>query len=419
MRILLVTLAALLLFVLTLAEILWWAQPVAAFFGRRIQWDAGDFATLYCAGRLVVTGHSHKLFDLDALTAIRRADTSVPSPDKISYLNPPFFAAVLAPFALLPFGLAYQVWIGISVALIAATCCMVWRITSSLPKWQRGLLIFAFVASYPVTFALRLGQFSMILLASWTLAYVLLRRGRDRAAGVALAALLIKPELLIPVAAFLFWKKRYAVFITLAPLTVVAVAASFAVAGPAEGLHYPLFILDNARNSAHGTRTDLMFGWNGLLSAFVGPKHPLTATLLSAPMVALTLAATAMVWRGQLCPEGRHFPRQWLLLTLATVLVDPNFFLQDIVIVAPAAFALLSQTEGRGRAAMGAAVAVGWVLFGLGFQPTLRWHINLVAIYMVAGFAALVLQAAREPSALRAVVKPAQFPGLEGGSKVA
>ena len=64
---------------------------------------------------------------------------------------------------------------------------------------------------------LQLGQFSMILLVSWLSSYVLLRDGRDRAAGVALAPLLIKPELLLPVAALLLWKRRSGAFATLLP----------------------------------------------------------------------------------------------------------------------------------------------------------------------------------------------------------
>lgn len=392
---------ALCLAVATLAACIWWAQVAAVFLGRRsLGLDAVDFTTLYAAGRLVVTGHAHGLFDPDALLAIRRADTPQGETVHLAYLNPPFFAALIAPIALMPFARAYQVWTGVNIALLCAACWMVWLATPALPRWQRALLIVAFITSYPVTLVLRLGQFSMILLVSWTAAYILLRAGRDRAAGVALALLLIKPELLIPVSLILVWKRRFEVFTTLAPLAIVAVAASFAVVGPAQALHYPGFILHNAGDASNGTRPNFMFGWNGLLGAFLGAGHPLVTTLLSMPLALLTLAAAARIWRGELESHAPKFAYQWLILTLATVLADPNFFLQDIVIVVPAVCVVFGQTRGSARPAMALVVIVGWVLLGLGVDPGVRWHVNLVSISMVAGVVALALRETDLPARL-------------------
>src|SRR3990172_531118 len=191
--------------------LLWWAQPIAAFLGRREPWDAVDFATLYSAADAVLRGDGHLLYSPDALLNVQDAAVGRADGEPLAYLNPPFFA--------------------------------------------------------------------LLLVLSWAAAYLFLKRGADRKAGVALAGLLIKPELLIPVSIYLLWTKRTGVFETLLPLTLTAVAVSFLLTRIEAGLAYPEFILSNANNAGRGTRLDLMFGWNGLLGGFLGNQHSLLTTL--------------------------------------------------------------------------------------------------------------------------------------------
>jgi uncharacterized membrane protein len=386
-----------------------WAQVAAVLLGRRNLWDAGDFATLYSAAQLVGTGHAHGLYHIDTITSVRIHYTSVQGADRIAYLNPPFFAAALAPLTLLSFSRAYQVWVGINLAFTLATCWMIWRTMAPLPRWQRAILAAALLTAYPLTLALRLGQFSAILMTSWTAAYLFLREGRDRAAGVAFAALVIKPELLIPAAGFLLWKRRCAVFSTLVPVAAVAVVASFAVVGPSEGLHYPVFIVQNARNSGNGTLTQLMFGWNGWLGAFLGREQPLRTTLLSLPLTGATLGAVAYMWRGSLRVQSASFPNRWLALTLATLLADPNLFLQDMIIVIPPACALFAASEGRVRTAVGGALGLGWMLSAFGLDPGSLWHFNVLTTELAACLALLIWYD-RRSSLAAAVGAPAQSP---------
>lgn len=374
----------------TLSVSMSWAQVAAVFLGRRDLWDAGDFATLYAAAQLVATGQAHGLYDLDVLSPVRMGYTDVPGADRIAYLNPPFFAAALAPLSWFSFGRAYQIWTGVSVAFVAATAWLIWPTTPTLSRWQRAALILGLVTAYPLALALRLGQFSTILMLSWAAAYALLRTGRERAAGAALSLLLIKPELLIPVAAFLWWKRRYAVLSTLLPLTAIAVLASLAIVGPTGVVEYPVFVVENARRSENGTMTTFMFGWNGWFGALLGKEQPLRATLISLPFVAATITGAILAWRGPLWTDGDQFPRKWLALTLATVLVDPNLFLQDTVIIVPAVYAAIGTSSGRTQRILTGALVLGWIAAGFGLSPGSKWHFNLLSTELIVGLIALV-----------------------------
>ena len=86
-------------------------------------------------------------------------------------------------------------------------------------------------------------------------------------AGLWLAPLLLKPELLLPIAGLLAWKRRRAVFVTLVPITCLAVAASVAIVGVQEALRYPSYVRGISVHGGIGTFTPGMYGWNGLLGA--------------------------------------------------------------------------------------------------------------------------------------------------------
>jgi hypothetical protein len=358
----------------------WWAQPAEAFFGRRSAWwDAEDFAVFYGAGKLVAAGQPHMLYTLSAYTETQRAALDTHQNVTLGYYNPPFFSLIFAPLSWLSFDRAFQVWTAINLALLALNCWLLWHVAAPLGRGWRLVLIAGFVTLYPVTFILRLGQFSFILMASWSAAYLLLRRGRDRAAGFALLPLLIKPEMLIPITIFLVWKRRVDVLKTLLPASALIIVGSIAMIGPMTAWDYPFYLHDSALDG-----TGNMYGWNGLLSSVRDPGNPGTQTALALPLSLLTLGAVALAWRGPLDTIGERFPMQWLLLLCATMLTDMHFYLQDVVILVPAAFAVHASLRGWQRDVSGVALTFGWLILGLGSTPNVNWHLNFFATYVVA-----------------------------------
>ena len=370
-------------------------QTLFAFFGdESLLWFHQDFPALYAAAQMVAGGSGRLLYDTAALAdaEIAAAGQPVGGTGVLAYFNPPFFAALLAPLSWLPLDRAYQAWTLFGATLLAIDAWLLWRIAAPLPRRWRIALVAGFATLYPVAYGLQLGQFSLVLVTSWAAAYLLLRARREAWAGVALAPLLIKPELIVPVAAYLLWKRRWRVFSTLAPLTLAAVVAAIAIVGPDAALAYPGYLLDSTTWHGDGVATNVMFDWNGIAAMWwERPAASRAGLLLVGALSLATLAAVARAWRGELDAQSPRFVVQWMLLTLATVLVDPHLYLQDTVLVVPAAAALLAAACPHRRPAIGAALLGGWAMLALGIYPNEHLHVNAFGLYVALAAAALLM----------------------------
>lgn len=375
------------------AAAVWWAQVIAILAGRRQPGDAIDFVVFYSAAHLVASGHGFQLYNPAALEPIQRAALpdlparTLPLP----YFNPPFFALFLSPLSRLSFTHAYQVWTSFKLTLLGLNAWMVWRISAPLERRWRILSVVGYATLEPVVFSSHLGQFSQIIVAGWTGGYLFMRSGRDRAAGLALSALLIKPDLLVVAVIVLVWTRRTRVLSSLAMVTVPLFLISVAVVGPHGLLAYPRFLLDTAAHGANGVNTSLMFGWNGLIAELPGPPGHTFTMLAGALLSAGTIAAVLACSRPTRATPQTG-PMRWMLITLATVLVSPHFYIQDVAMVMPIGLAVVCAFEGRERLIGGAALGVGWAVLGLGLIPPREWGVNVFSIAMACGLMAIAGQ---------------------------
>src|SRR5437773_5587712 len=133
------TLTVALLFGLIVAS--FWAPPVSAFFGHRGGFIAADFATLYSAGDRVAQGHPGDLYRPESLRPVQDAALHDPDRGPLAYLNPPFFAVLLAPFALVSFDTAFQLWTLLNVAAITMSAWMIAPLVRPLRLPVRAALI--------------------------------------------------------------------------------------------------------------------------------------------------------------------------------------------------------------------------------------------------------------------------------------
>ncbi len=380
---------------LALVGIAEWTQAVATFLGHdRLRWFSQDFPALYAAARLVADGAGAGVYDTRTIAAAELAAAGRPvgGSGVLAYFNPPFFALLLSPLSELSLTDAYRAWTVLSVGLVVVDAWLIWLIADGMRRSSRAAVVLAFLTLFPLTYGLQVGQFSLILVTSWAAAFVLLRRGRTRSAGIALAPLLIKPELLLPIAAYLFWKRQWGVFATLAPITGIALAVSLWVIGPGNALTYPAYLLDSTTWSANGTATNVMFGWNGIVAMLWDPAQVRFALLIAAALSAATLVGLTRAWRGRLDLRSDRFIVQWALLTVATLLVDPHLYLQDTIILAPAAAALLALTPEAARGRVAVAMLAGWALLGFGVFPNEHLGVNAFGLYLAAAALALALR---------------------------
>jgi len=181
-----------------------------------------DFRSMYAAGVLARTDPVH-LYDPVRQKQVQ--DGLVGKRDQaLPFGHLAYGALLYIPLSLLNYRSAY-VSVVLCNAILVALCFLAARkeFSETIPLWQprAGFIFFTFM---PTTITLAQGQDSLLLLLILCLAWKLLDRSQDYAAGFVLANLLIKPHLALLMA--LFVAVRYgwrfvAGFIT----GVVAVAA--------------------------------------------------------------------------------------------------------------------------------------------------------------------------------------------------
>ncbi|MGH2633729.1 MAG: glycosyltransferase family 87 protein, partial [Tepidiformaceae bacterium] len=264
-----------------------------------------------------------------------------------------------------------------------------------------------YLTLYPLTFGLRLGQFSLILQASWAAGALLLEQRRDRWAGLAFSPLLIKPELLIPVGLFVLVKRRWQSVATLLPIALGAALVSVAIVGVGTAIQYPGFVLGSTATNGAGVAPNLMVDYSGAIAASFGHGASVTRPLASAALAVLSLGAVALLagnrWgrgvrharAGRLGSEaaGTGFRVEWLAVSLAALLCDPHLYLQDTIIVVPAAAALLAALQGSARNQFAAVLLLGWGIERLALYPNDHLHINLFALFLTAMLVVLLAKA--------------------------
>src|SRR5437867_9205667 len=80
-----------------------------------------DFLAFWAAGKMVIAGNSAAVYDIAAHKAVQQA--AVSSVGNFPFPYPPPFALLAVPFALLPLGLAFTVWVIVTgVVYVVASC---------------------------------------------------------------------------------------------------------------------------------------------------------------------------------------------------------------------------------------------------------------------------------------------------------
>lgn len=169
-----------------------------------------DFLPAYVAGHFARTGESAKMYDRAAFCAmqdrvIREARLDMDGRFGAG-LNPPHFALLFAPLSALPYRAAAGVWLGINVALFAASLVLLVRLLpiEARRDWRTwGLVPLLTAVSMPFLQAAGHQQNTFLSLLILVTTVTLWRSGRGLAAGAVAGLLFYKPQLALVVAAVL------------------------------------------------------------------------------------------------------------------------------------------------------------------------------------------------------------------------
>lgn len=209
-----------------------------------------DFRIWYAAATIGPRWGWERLYDTDIQ---RIAVQSVwPGSRFLVFANPPPAAWLILPFTLLPFGAALALWTALSVAVLVAVS---WAFAPA-GRLAKAVFVMSAVGFLPTFVMVEAAPLSPVVLGATAACALLLKRGREIAAGVVLSLIIVKPNIavLVPLAilcaghirAFAAWLGATAVLGVISLVTIgthgflAFISVNVGLAGEAYHLNYSL-----------------------------------------------------------------------------------------------------------------------------------------------------------------------------------
>lgn len=248
-----------------------------------------DFLNLYIGASLAREGHFADLHD-PALQLARERRIFPHLPSLVPFVRPGFYAALLMPLALLPYGTAFAVWIAAQSLLLLA--CWVWIFR----RFGADALVFA-ALFLPCPLGIASGQDCVIMLALSILAFELAERSRWFAAGTALALMLMKFHLILlwPVALLVERRWRMLAGFCATALALVGICITLGGVG---SLRLYAALLQNKSLDHLSPSPELMISFQGMLANLGIEARWASALFVGAAVVVfLWSVRAAPLWR--------------------------------------------------------------------------------------------------------------------------
>jgi hypothetical protein len=205
------------------------AMNAAVFFTswKDIKAGKNDFPVFYSNAQMFREGQAARLYDFAAENSfVHRVSDLARAPNN----HLPYELLIFIPLTYLSFGAAHVLWTLVSLGMLIGVALLMWNALPTGLSLRRSLL--TTLAFFPVWYCLLQGQDSILLVFLFAISFWLWKRGREDAAGFALAMGLFRPQLALPfvLAALLAGKWKFvrgfvpgAVFVSLVSVSVVGV----------------------------------------------------------------------------------------------------------------------------------------------------------------------------------------------------
>ena len=245
---------------------------------------------LFSAWSIGTLGFDYKAYDLavDHLLAGQTMyDPTVQETGSFGlFFYPPPFAILVLPFAVLPVDVGVVAW---TVFLVVVSAVAIWVLP--VPVRVRWAVLLLAVLSWPLVYAIKLGQVGPIILLTFALGWRWLDRPWRLGVSVAIGTVIkIQPALLIGWA--LVTGRRRAAVVAVAVVAVIAAVATV-VAGPAAWFQEA----DLLGRVSKPILTPHAFGIGRLLYE-AGVPESVALAVHVANLALVALVAAFAVWRG-------------------------------------------------------------------------------------------------------------------------
>ncbi len=256
--------------------------------------------------------------------------------DQQAFAYPVYVAFLLAPTVKVPFATVQEVFRWLLAGLTALSVVLWLRGVRWRPSWARGaIMILLTLATFPAVQGIRLQQLSLLVAALMAGCVYFLGASKQIVAGILLALATIKPQLALPLAAWLvFWslsrlQSRWKLAVSFA-IALVALMVGAEILLPGWIREFCAAV------SAYRSYTQA----GSVLDQLAGP----TAGAVLALVVVIAVAAAS--WRARTNPadtEDDLFSWTTSLVLAATVVVVPSTAPYNQLLLLPGAF-LIART---------------------------------------------------------------------------
>jgi len=279
----------------------------------------GDFFHFYAAGRLLLEGRGHELYDMRAQQDAQRRILDDPTFNKLAlYINPPTLAAAIAPLSALPYAVAFTLY---SLLMLAAFLAAMHRLRPWLPALhsQWATVVMLGLCFYPIVRTITGGQNTALTLLLLCGAYAALREGKALQAGLWIGLLGYKPQMALLLSLLLAFRRQWRCVGAAAIVAVVhyGVGAIFC------GFRWPMEMIDALER--YRPLETIASGYSHISWMEVcrfSMSEPWSHWSGSA-LVLSTAVLTLWFWR-RARPREANFAVHWAMAIPATLLISPH-----------------------------------------------------------------------------------------------
>jgi hypothetical protein len=292
-----------------------------------------DFAVPYTGGLILRDGNARRMYDLNEQARVQEELL------KRNWLlldaYPPFHALVFAPLTFLGYRAAYIIFGCLNILLWVLFWYLLRnRVGSKDPPFRYLVVAYLF---FPLWVAILQGQFSVLVLIAFTLAFLLLRDHRDLAAGFALGLLgLIKFQVVLPFALIFLLGRRWKFMAGIGAAAALLTLVSWATVGFSGVQSYVSLLIDTIQHPANPVYSTIK-PWNmptirGFVLSLARGVLPQRWTAALAVVLSVSLMLLILRWwRGRVRTDDREaFELMFSASVVVSVLSTPYLYAHDL-----------------------------------------------------------------------------------------
>jgi hypothetical protein len=296
-------------FALTIVSFTVWGFGTMVFHPKGV-----DFVSFWAAGRMVAEGHAVQAYDI---LAHRRVELAVaPDTGLMPFPYPPPFLALMAPLAILPFALAFIVWVLLTGGLYAASA--------------RRLAPLPYVLANPsVLVDAMIGQ-TGLLAGALIIAGAIALAETPFAGGVLFGLMIFKPQLAVMLPVALLAGRQWRAIAGAALSSISLVLLGLILFGPSAYAGFFHMLSHYA-----GYLRQARWNWIELASPFAFARYfGVPQSISLGIQLICAFAAASLTWAAW----WQNWQTKIPILACATLLASPYLFTYDAVLmIVPAA----------------------------------------------------------------------------------